>query len=43
MAFWNPTTGVIAVNTGTNPNDGTGDSIRDAFNKIDNNFSKRIQ
>ena len=39
MAFWNPTTGVIAVNTGTNPNDGTGDSIRDAFNKIDNNFS----
>ena len=39
MAFWNPTTSVIAVNTGTNPNDGTGDSIRDAFNKIDNNFS----
>jgi hypothetical protein len=38
MAFWNPTTGVITVKVGTNPNDGTGDSIRNAFITIDNNF-----
>ena len=39
MAFWNPTTGVITVKVGTNPNDGTGDSIRNAFITIDNNFA----
>jgi len=29
----------ISVNVGTNINDGTGDSLRDAFNKINQNFS----
>lgn len=28
------------INIGTTPNDGTGDSLRTAFNKINNNFSE---
>lgn len=37
MAFWNSTQ-IININEGTLPNDGTGDNIRDAFNKVDTNF-----
>jgi hypothetical protein len=32
-------THIITVNTGTNANDGTGDSIRSAFQTVNNNFS----
>ena len=38
MAFWNPNE-IISVNDGVTPDDGTGDSIRDAFIKVNNNFS----
>ena len=40
MAYWN-SQGLTTtnINTGTNPNDGTGDDIRTAFNKVDSNFS----
>lgn len=38
MAFWSEfTTQNIFI--GSNPNDGTGDPIRDAFNKVDQNFA----
>jgi len=37
MAFWNNGQ-IININEGTRPNDGTGDNIRDAFNKVDSNF-----
>jgi hypothetical protein len=37
MAFWNGTQ-IININEGALPNDGTGDNIREAFNKVDNNF-----
>lgn len=37
MAFWN-TSEILDINEGVQPNDGTGDSIRDAFLKVDNNF-----
>jgi hypothetical protein len=37
MAFWSPAS-ITDVNEGTTPNDGTGDSIRDAFLKVDDNF-----
>jgi hypothetical protein len=30
---------ISEINTGATPNDGTGDSIRDAFNKVNNNFT----
>lgn len=33
------TTTFNVVNTGTNPNDGTGDGFRDAFIKLNGNFS----
>jgi len=33
------TTAINQVNTGTNANDGTGDSIRTAFQTVNNNFS----
>ncbi len=38
MAFWNATQ-IITINDGTTPNDGTGDPIRDAFIKVNENFS----
>lgn len=38
MAFWQ-TNSVTDINIGTTPNDGTGDNIRLAFSKVDNNFS----
>ena len=37
MAFWNPGQ-IISINDGARPNDGTGDDIRDAFIKVNNNF-----
>jgi len=39
MASWNGSTGYLGIGIGTLPNDGTGDNIRDAFIKVDNNFS----
>jgi len=38
MAFWNGSTSVVNINTST-PNSGTGDTLFDAFNKVDNNFA----
>ena len=38
MAFWNSNE-IYNINEGASPNDGTGDSIRDAFLKVDSNFS----
>ena len=38
MAFWNSNE-IFGINEGTSANDGTGDNIRDAFLKVDNNFS----
>ena len=38
MAFWNSSTSVVNINTST-PNSGTGDTLFDAFNKVDNNFA----
>ena len=38
MAFWNSTK-IITVNDGVTANDGTGDAIRDAFIKVNNNFA----
>ena len=38
MAFWNGSTSIININTST-PNSGTGDTLFDAFNKVDNNFA----
>ena len=35
---WQPTS-IKDINEGTTANDGTGDSIRDAFTKVDENFS----
>ena len=37
MAYWQPS-GIIDINVGTTPNDGTGDNIRTAFSKVDSNF-----
>jgi len=37
MAFWQ-TSGITDINEGNQPNDGTGDNIRDAFLKVDNNL-----
>jgi len=42
MAFWQPNT-ISDVNIGTTANDGTGDDIRTAFTKVDNNFSNVSQ
>ena len=39
MAFWNQTQQTITINDGTYPNDGTGDPIRNAFVKVNNNFA----
>lgn len=39
MAFWNQSTQIKDIFEGAKPNDGTGDNIRDAFNKVDNNFA----
>lgn len=38
MAFWNSST-ILPINEGVTANDGTGDSIRDAFLKVEDNFS----
>ena len=39
MASWNGSeNGIRFINYGTSPNDGTGDAIRDAFIKVDDNF-----
>jgi hypothetical protein len=38
MAFWNESENT-SINIGVNVNDGTGDVIRDAFRKVDNNFA----
>lgn len=38
MAFWQ-TSSISGINIGSSPNDGTGDDIRDAFLKVDTNFS----
>lgn len=37
MTFWS-TNSIQSINTGHSPNDGTGDDIRDAFLKVDNNL-----
>ena len=37
MAFWNSSQ-IISINDGVIPNDGTGDAIRDAFIKVNDNF-----
>jgi hypothetical protein len=37
MAFWNSGQ-ITSINDGVIPNDGTGDAIRDAFIKVNNNF-----
>ncbi|CAB4129308.1 hypothetical protein UFOVP112_406 [uncultured Caudovirales phage] len=42
MSFWQPNT-LSDVNIGTTPNDGTGDDIRTAFDKVDKNFSNVSQ
>lgn len=40
MSFWNdPGFTINAVRIGSAPNDGTGDTIRDSFDKIDHNFA----
>lgn len=39
MTFWNGSSENTSINIGVNVNDGTGDVIRDAFRKVDNNFS----
>ena len=38
MAFWSPSS-ITDINEGSTANDGTGDSIRAAFLKVDENFS----
>ena len=38
MAFWNVNE-ILDINEGTSPNSGNGDTIRDAFFKVDSNFS----
>ena len=38
MAFWNATQ-IVTINDGTVPNDGTGDPVRDAFIKVNENFA----
>lgn len=38
MAIWNAGQ-IYNINEGSQPNDGTGDSIRDAFTKVDENFA----
>jgi hypothetical protein len=38
MAFWNSTQ-IIDVNTGTQPDSGDGDAIRDAFTKVNNSIN----
>jgi len=38
MTFWNVNE-ILDINEGTSPNSGNGDTIRDAFLKVDNNFS----
>lgn len=38
MAFWQ-TSSIAGINEGVTPNDGTGDSVRDAFTKVGSNFS----
>jgi hypothetical protein len=38
MAFWQ-TSGIININDGNSPNDGTGDTIRNAFIKVGYNFA----
>lgn len=42
MAYWQPN-GLTSINTGTSPNDGSGDDIRTSFIKVDNNFSNVSQ
>ena len=37
MAFWSPSS-LQDIYEGSTANDGTGDSLRDAFNKVDSNF-----
>ena len=38
MAFWSPSS-LQDINEGSTANDGTGDSLRDAFFKVDSNFT----
>lgn len=38
MAIWNPDS-IIGINEGTTANDGTGDPIRDAFQKVDDSLA----
>ena len=38
MAFWSNTS-ISQITTGNAPNDGTGDDVRDAFIKVNNNFN----
>lgn len=38
MAFWNAGQ-IYNINEGAQPNDGTGDTVRDAFIKVDDNFA----
>jgi hypothetical protein len=38
MAYWS--SNIVSVNTGTGPNSGNGDDIRDAFIKVNNNFNQ---
>lgn len=38
MAFWNGSTSIVNINTST-PNSGTGDTLFDAFVKVDSNFA----
>ena len=44
MAYWLQNgLNWTSINTGTSPNDGTGDNIRESFTKVDNNFSNISQ